>query len=120
MVWVDFSLRYDEVENLLFAEHQTDIKETSPPFLSVNGDESLRITPRNGFPFMDIQYQLTQKKNNAALFILRADGKIVHSFSLTNTAGTIEWDTGEYASGTYLIKLRNGSRSLIQRTYHVK
>jgi hypothetical protein len=120
MVWVDFSLRFDEVEDLLFAEHPTDIKATNPVFLSVNCNEFLRITPRNGFPFMDIYYQLAYKKNNAALFILRADGKIVNSYTLNSASGTIKWSTVERASGAYIIKMRNGNRSVTQRTYHLK
>lgn len=120
MVWVDFSLRFVEVEDLLFAEHSTDNKGINPVVSSVNCNESLRITPRNGFPFMDIYYQLAYKKNNAALFILRADGKIVNSYTLNSAAGTIEWGNKECASGAYIIKVRNGNMSLTQRAYHVK
>lgn len=113
IIWMDFSLYYEKIDSLLFTPI-TAIEDNKDLFNTINTNK-LKIIHGQNNSVIWIKYNLAEKTDNANLYIISTNGRVINSYILNYNTGKIRYNIADKASGVYYINLRAGNSSFTKK-----
>ena len=84
-----------------------------PPLTSVrSSDAFLSVSPNPAKDIVYFKYDVPEAKTEMLISVTSVAGQVLKQFTVTDTKGTLTWDTKGVPAGTYMYKL-SGNRGVI-------
>lgn len=115
--WVDFTLRDDIIEPLLFQDHPTPIIHLAAQNTQKNAAVLRTELSAAG---MLVRYVIPEQMRNAQLAVFSPNGAVITANTLDQSSGTIVLDMHGMASGMHLIQIRKGNTIITEKAPLVK